>query len=68
MSVLDSLKKVVREKKALFVVGAGVSMSATNAAKFASWSGLLESGVDRCLDLGLVSEGWAEENKKQFEE
>lgn len=64
--LLDSLRRSVREKKAMVVVGAGISMSATNSARCASWSGLLEAGINRCLELSLGSENWAEERRYQL--
>lgn len=42
---------MVREQNATLVLGAGVSMSATNH-KFASWFGLLRDGIEHCGNYG----------------
>ncbi|WP_143036055.1 SIR2 family protein [Lentzea fradiae] len=50
----------LKKNNALFVVGAGVSMSATNGNSVASWNGLLEAGIERCVDLRRSLAGdWA---------
>ena len=45
------------------VVGAGVSMGATGDDPVASWTGLLEAGVERCeaLHPALASGGWGDD-------
>jgi len=60
-TLLDDLREEIKKKQVLIVVGAGVSISATNNHSVASWTGLLQNGVDRCLDLQLpLSPGWAD--------
>lgn len=51
--IVEALKK----RNALFVVGAGVAISATGGEQAASWNGLLESGIARCVDLDKSLEG-----------
>jgi len=47
------LKKAVAEGEALFIVGTGVSIAATNGAECASWTGLLKHGAHRCVDVAV---------------
>jgi hypothetical protein len=56
---LDRLRQEIAEGNALAVVGAGVSIGATHNAKAASWTGLLQDGVDRCQSLGQPAD-WAD--------
>jgi len=56
---LDRLREEISQGRALAVVGAGVSIAATCNAKPASWTGLLEHGVDHCHNLGQPP-GWAD--------
>lgn len=44
--LLDDLRTLIAQRQVVIIVGAGVSMSATNGAEVASWPGLLRSGVD----------------------
>jgi hypothetical protein len=59
-SLLGDLKAHVGRGDVLVIVGAGISIGATNRDPVASWTGLLESGVDRCLVVvqGLPTD-WA---------
>ncbi|WP_328502281.1 SIR2 family protein [Streptomyces sp. NBC_00457] len=43
--------EAIRQGNAAFVIGAGVSVSASEGNAVASWAGLMESGIDRCVDL-----------------
>lgn len=45
----DQLKKEIADKRVMAIVGAGVSIAATNNNAVASWKGLLKNGVERCL-------------------
>ena len=56
---LARLREEIAEGHALAIVGAGVSIGATHNAKAASWTGLLEDGVDRCQSLGQPAD-WAD--------
>ncbi len=58
-TLLDDLKDRVATGQALFIVGAGVSMAATNGAPCANWKGLLLDGLDKCVDLdGSLKAKW----------
>lgn len=59
--ILKDLRQQIAESRAVFVIGAGVSIAASGEAKVASWSGLLEHGIGRCQEIaaGLPS-GWQE--------
>lgn len=62
-ALVDELRRAVASRRAICVAGAGVSISATDDPGRASWPGLLESGVQRALDVGraVVDEEWAAE-------
>ena len=49
--LLNDLRIEVADGKALFVIGAGVSLLATNNAPAASWKGLLRDGAERVRRL-----------------
>lgn len=50
------------------VVGAGVSIAATDRNPLASWQGLLLHGVDRCVELSKnLPPGWAQRQKDAIE-
>lgn len=57
--LLDDLRKKLQARQVVVVVGAGVSIAATSNAPVASWRGLLESGIARCVELGRVDGEWA---------
>ncbi|HEX2080299.1 MAG TPA: tetratricopeptide repeat protein [Longimicrobium sp.] len=52
----DDLQRQIDAGQVVAIVGAGVSVGATNGAAVASWQGLLHDGVDRCRELGGVTE------------
>jgi len=54
-------EEISTSKRVLVIVGAGVSMSATKGHEHASWTGLLKSGIERCLTVAPpLPEGWEE--------
>jgi tetratricopeptide (TPR) repeat protein len=58
--LIQDLKDSVSCGQAMFVVGAGVSIAATNGDQCASWTGLLRHGLQRCVDLDpSLAGGWA---------
>src|SRR5918995_2518805 len=67
----DALKVELAEriaaKRVLVVVGTGVSLAATGGEKLASWKGLIASGVDRLVELGLRDAKWATSQKELLE-
>jgi hypothetical protein len=64
----QELAQRIREKKVLVVAGTGVSLAATNGNAVASWRGLIEHGVGRCVELALdgADSEWAELQQKQL--
>src|SRR5688500_3197514 len=56
----DDLQRQIDGGRVVAVVGAGVSVGATNRQPVASWQGLLHHGVNRCRELptaGLTDAG-----------
>src|SRR5260370_14838698 len=51
MYLVDELKKEIADGRAILIVGAGVSIAATDKHPCASWTGLLHDGAARCADL-----------------
>jgi tetratricopeptide (TPR) repeat protein len=49
--LLDDLKEQISTRNAVAIVGAGVSILATERAPCASWTGLLHDGAARCAGL-----------------
>lgn len=46
-AIVDELRSLIRAKQVAIIVGAGVSIGASRSP-VASWTGLLESGLERC--------------------
>lgn len=62
--LLDDLRQQLAQRQVIVIVGAGVSMAATNGAETASWLGLLRSGVARVEAVGQeVKAGWADRQR-----
>jgi hypothetical protein len=58
---LKELQERIDRKQVVAIVGAGVSMGATNKNQLASWTGLLKDGVERCCRRPLsLPKGWRE--------
>jgi hypothetical protein len=49
------------------LTGAGVSIAASGSAPMASWRGLLDDGIRRCVDVAGVSEQWARLQHEELE-
>ncbi|MFF5057022.1 SIR2 family protein [Micromonospora sp. NPDC000663] len=47
----NEIVEAIRRGDAIFIVGAGVSLLASDGAESASWKGLIRAGVDRSADL-----------------
>lgn len=61
--LVEDLQREIDAGTVIAVVGAGVSIAATNNRPAASWCGLLHHGVDRCRELKPVTgvdDKWAE--------
>ena len=66
--LLEDLQKNLARGRVIVLVGAGVSVGATGGAAVASWTGLLESGVVRCEQLGgSLPAGWADRTRAQIQ-
>ena len=51
-NLLDDLRHQFKTGQVLVIVGAGVSIGATRNHPVASWAGLLEDGIERCVRTG----------------
>lgn len=52
----ERLDRAVKAHNVVFVVGSGVSAAGTNNDACSTWAGLIESGIQRALDLGSSRE------------
>jgi hypothetical protein len=60
-TLIDDLKVQIANRNALVIVGAGVSLDATNNNPLAGWTGLLHDGAQRCVELNSsLSNGWVQ--------
>jgi GTP-binding protein EngB required for normal cell division len=50
-TLLEDLKTQIASRRAVLLIGSGVSIASTQDAPAASWTGLLNLGVQRCVDL-----------------
>jgi tetratricopeptide (TPR) repeat protein len=66
--LLDDLRQELARGRVIVLVGAGVSVGATEGAPVASWTGLLEDGVVRCEQLALrpLPAGWGDWTRQQI--
>ena len=62
-SSLKDLRSQIAEMRVMVIVGAGVSLAATNGNRLASWTGLLEDGLLRCRAVYSLSEEWLERKR-----
>jgi tetratricopeptide (TPR) repeat protein len=59
--LIEDLHQQIDTRQVVVIVGTGVSIGATNGNALASWTGLLHSGVDRCVEVAQpLPKGWAE--------
>jgi len=57
----DDLRTQINGGKVVVIIGAGVSIDATASNPVASWNGLLNSGVDRCVEVAQpLAKDWAQ--------
>jgi len=63
--LIDDLRQQIERGQAIAIVGAGVSIGATNNAPAASWVGLLKDGVARCEAVGdpRPAANWADRQR-----
>lgn len=57
-TITRQLEQALLARDAVFIVGTGVTISATGLTEEASWPGLIRSGVSRCVDLDPASQAW----------
>jgi len=61
-SIPEHLRKAIRNRQVVIVVGAGVSIQATGNAPAASWNGLIKLGIERCTEIDSKRKGRWEQN------
>lgn len=67
-SPVEDLRAEIARGRVLAIVGAGVSMAATNQAPCADWIGLLKDGVQRCVAFAQpLPSGWERRVLEQIE-
>jgi tetratricopeptide (TPR) repeat protein len=67
-TLLDDLKQQIAGRKAVFVVGAGVSIQASGRHPCASWTGLLHNGAERCSELNQgLKDKWLDTAKWEID-
>jgi tetratricopeptide (TPR) repeat protein len=62
--LLQDLQREIEAGSVIAIIGAGVSIGATNNQPVASWQGLLHHGVDRCLELTQLTPSKADWAKR----
>src|SRR5271165_7026924 len=67
--LIKDLQAQIERDQVVAIVGAGMSIGATNRNPLASWKGLLEDGVNRCCEVArpLPPKGWKERVLSQIE-
>lgn len=65
--LIRDLQNEIKNGRVVVVVGAGVSIAATNGASVASWVGLLNDGARYCVDVIGASEQWANLRRGQID-
>jgi hypothetical protein len=59
--LIDDLRDQINRGRVVAIVGTGVSLGATDGNPLASWTGLLEHGVNRCWEVAQpLPLGWKE--------
>ena len=64
--LVDDLRAEIARGHVLVVVGAGVSIGATGGNALASWQGLLENGVERCVAVRGLDSKWANRVREEI--
>jgi SIR2-like protein len=66
--LVDDLRSEVAKGHVLAIVGAGVSTAVAGGAAVASWTGLLKSGIERCVEVAHpLPNRWAERVREELE-
>jgi SIR2-like domain len=67
-SLVEDLRQEIANGQVIAVVGAGVSIGATHNNTVASWIGLLQHGVERCMVVvPNLGKGWADRVRSEIE-
>src|SRR5687767_8082265 len=66
--LFNDLKSQLAAGQVVAIVGAGVAMGAADHSPVASWIGLLEHGIERCLQVAIppVDAAWADLRRAQL--
>jgi tetratricopeptide (TPR) repeat protein len=64
--LVEDLRQEIAKGHVLVVVGSGVSMGATHGNPLASWTGLLEDGVERCVKVRGLDSKWADRVREEI--
>jgi hypothetical protein len=65
-TLLDDLRAHLAQGDVLVVIGAGVSIGATNRSPVASWAGLLKHGLGRCRAVCSLTGEWLEKKNGEL--
>src|SRR6266850_2715460 len=66
--LLADLKRQISDRNVVIVVGAGVSVAATEGNPIATWSGLLHDGVCRCeAVVPALTPGWGDRVRMEID-
>lgn len=66
-SLQDDLKAEIAKGRVVAIVGAGVSIAVTEGDPLASWTGLLQNGVDRCVErCQPLPAGWEDRRRGEI--
>ena len=66
-SLFEDLASALARPDAVVLLGAGVSVAATDRNQLASWTGLLRHGVDYCLKVAATPQNWGETLRNQID-
>src|SRR5215204_3068302 len=64
--IADDLRQHIADRQVAAIVGAGVTVASSGDAEAASWKGLLQLGIDRCVGLQLVTPDWGERRRSEL--
>jgi hypothetical protein len=64
--LLADLRKLIDDGEVALFIGTGVSVLATNGAPHATWTGLIESGIEWCVELDPALDAWAKRRRAEL--
>lgn len=59
-AAINEIRKSLSRGQLLVVVGTGLTAGATCQAESSTWQGLIKHGIQRCVDLGVRDDVWAQ--------